>query len=94
MYGKLGNDYILSSETCALDTIGAEFIRDVEPGEMVVIIDGDIKSVKLKKLRTKNLSFEIIYLARPDSKLDGKSIYLLRREAGRNLAKECPVRVI
>ena len=90
--GKLGNDYILSSETCALDTIGAEFIRDVEPGEMVVIIDGEIKSVRTKEAETKSIClFEIIYFARPDSKLDGKSIYLLRREAGRKLAQECPV---
>ncbi|NLJ98601.1 MAG: amidophosphoribosyltransferase [Tissierellia bacterium] len=90
--GKLGNDYILSSETCAFDTIGAEFVRDVEPGEMVVIIDGEIKSVRTKEAQEKNICiFEIIYFARPDSKLDGKSIYLLRREAGRNLAKECPV---
>ncbi len=90
--GKLGNDYILSSETCAFDTIGAEFIRDVEPGEMVVIIDGEIKSVRTKKAEDKSIClFEIIYFARPDSKLDGKSIYLLRREAGRSLAKECPV---
>ena len=89
--GKLGNDYILSSETCALDTIGVEFIRDVEPGEMVVIIDGQIKSIRTKEAQKKRISlFEIIYFARPDSKLDGKSIYLLRREAGRNLARECP----
>ncbi len=89
--GKLGNDYILSSETCAFDTIGAKFVRDVEPGEMVVIIDGEIKSVRTKEAEAKNIClFEIIYFARPDSKLDGKSIYLLRREAGRNLAKECP----
>ncbi len=52
--GKLGNDYILSSETCALDTIGgAEFIRDVEPGEMVVIIDGQIKSIRTKEAEKK-----------------------------------------
>mgnify|MGYP001064791311 CR=1 FL=1 len=89
--GKLGKDYLLSSETCAFDTIGAEFVRDVEPGEMVVVIDGDIKSVRTKKAEPKNIClFEIIYFARPDSKLDGKSIYLLRREAGRSLAKECP----
>lgn len=89
--GKLGNDYILSSETCALDTIGAKFIRDVEPGEMVVIIDGQIKSIRTKEAEEKRISlFEIIYFARPDSKLDGRSIYLLRREAGRNLARECP----
>ena len=91
--GKIGNDYILASETCALDTIGAEFVRDVEPGEMVVIIDGEIKSVRTKQAETKSIClFEIIYFARPDSKLDGKSIYLLRREAGRNLAKECPAK--
>ncbi|GFN34961.1 amidophosphoribosyltransferase [Tepidimicrobium xylanilyticum] len=90
--GKLGKDYILSSETCALDTIGAQFVRDVNPGEMVVIIDRDIKSIKTKEADNKNIClFEIIYLARPDSKLDGKSIYRLRREAGRNLAREHPV---
>lgn len=89
--GKLGKDYILSSETCALDTIGAKFVRDVEPGEMVVIIDGQIKSIRTMEAREKKISlFEIIYYARPDSKLDGKSIYLLRREAGRRLARECP----
>ena len=89
--GKLEEDYILSSETCALDTIGAEFVRDVEPGEMVEIIQGEIKSLRTKKPEAKNIClFEIIYFARPDSKLDGKSIYLIRREAGRNLAKECP----
>lgn len=89
--GKLGKDYILSSETCALDTIGANFVRDVEPGEMVVIIDGDIKPIRTKESKCKSIClFEIIYLARPDSKLDGKSIYLLRREAGRNLAREHP----
>ena len=87
--GKLKEDYILSSETCALDTIGAEFIRDVEPGEMVVIIDGEIKSVKTKEQKRKSIClFEAIYYARPDSKLDGSSIYLIRREAGRQLAKE------
>jgi len=68
--GKLGDDYILSSETCALDTIGAEFVRDVEPGEMVVIIDGQIKSIRTKEAREKRISlFEVIYFARPDSKL-------------------------
>ncbi|NLW22709.1 MAG: amidophosphoribosyltransferase [Tissierellia bacterium] len=89
--GKIGNDYVLSSETCAFDTVGAEFIRDVEPGEMVVIIDGEIKSIRTMEPKGKSIClFELIYLARPDSKIDGKSIYLLRREAGRNLAKECP----
>ncbi|HHV38867.1 MAG TPA: amidophosphoribosyltransferase [Tepidimicrobium sp.] len=89
--GRLGNDYILVSETCALDTIGAEYVRDVEPGEMVVVMDGEMRSIRARKAKKKNIClFEIIYFARPDSKLDGKSIYLLRRKAGRNLAKECP----
>ncbi len=89
--GKLGESYVLSSETCALDTIGGKFIRDVEPGEMVEIVDGKLKSINTKEPQAKRIClFEIIYFARPDSKLDGKSIYLIRREAGRNLAKECP----
>ncbi len=87
--GKLGNDYVLSSETCAFDTIGAEYVRDVEPGEMVVIIDGEIKSVNTKKREKKSIClFEVIYYARPDSKLDERSIYLIRRESGRQLAEE------
>ncbi|SHH33481.1 amidophosphoribosyltransferase [Sporanaerobacter acetigenes] len=89
--GKLGKDYILSSETCALDTIGAEFFRDVEPGEMVVIKDGKIKSIKSEKIYDKKFCiFEFIYLARPDSKIDGVSVYLARREAGKLLAKASP----
>lgn len=89
--GKLGDDYILSSETCALDTIGAEFFRDVEPGEMVVIKDGKIKSIKSEKIYDKKFCiFEFIYLARPDSKIDGVSVYLARREAGKLLAKASP----
>lgn len=89
--GKLGDNYILSSETCAFDTIGATYIRDVEPGEMVVISDGELKSIKSGKEYNKKLCiFELIYMARPDSKIDGKTIYLARRKAGQILAKECP----
>lgn len=89
--GKLGQDYILSSESCAFDTIGAEFVRDIEPGEMVVIKDGEIKSIKSEnKCDRKHCIFEFIYFARPDSKIDGKSVYLARREAGKILARECP----
>ena len=86
--GKLGDDYILASESCAFDTIGAEFIRDIEPGEVVVIDDKGIRTIS-KKLSKRNLClFELIYFARPDSLLDGKSIYLSRIEAGRQLARE------
>ncbi len=90
--GKMNDDYVLASETCALDTIGAEYVRDVDPGEMVVIIDGGIKSIKTKESKKRSTClFEVIYYARPDSKLDSKSIYLIRREAGRALAKEHPI---
>ena len=90
--GKLGDDYILSSETCALDTIGAKFIRDVEPGEMVIIKEDSIESIKSDQKCDKKLCiFEFIYLARPDSKIDGISVYLARREGGKILAKEHPV---
>lgn len=86
--GKLGEDYIIASETCAFDTIGAEFIRDVEPGEIVVIDSEGIRSINLGKKDKKLCLFEIIYFARPDSKLDDKSIYLSRIEAGKQLARE------
>ncbi len=89
--GKLGNDYVISSETCAFDTMGAEFVRDVEPGEMVVFNDEGLKSMKTDDVKSKKMClFEFIYFSRPDSKFDGISIYLARREAGRILAKESP----
>ena len=86
--GKFGDDYILASETCAFDTIGADFIRDIEPGEVVVIDENGFRSIKQNKKETKHCLFEAIYFARPDSKVDGKSIYLSRIEAGRQLARE------
>ncbi|HZJ99635.1 MAG TPA: amidophosphoribosyltransferase, partial [Tissierellaceae bacterium] len=89
--GKLGNDYILASETCAFDTIGAEFIRDIEAGEIVVIDEKGLKSIKHESKKKRPCLFEIIYFARPDSKLDGKSIYLSRIEAGKLLAREAGV---
>lgn len=89
--GKLGEDYILASETCAFDTIGAEFIRDVEPGEIVVIDENGLESIRRKSYDKKLCLFEIIYFARPDSKLDNKSIYLSRIEAGKQLVVESPV---
>ena len=86
--GKFGDDYILASETCAFDTIGAEFIRDIEPGEIIFISDEGIKSIRKEKTDKRLCLFEIIYFARPDSKLDDKSIYLARIEAGKQLARE------
>ena len=75
--GKRDNAYFLSSETCALDTVGAEFVRDVEPGEVVTITKDGIKSDKsLCQKNTARCIFEYIYFARPDSKIDGMGCLL------------------
>ncbi|MCJ7855809.1 amidophosphoribosyltransferase [Lachnospiraceae bacterium NSJ-143] len=91
--GKRGNSYILSSESCALDSVGAEFVRDVEPGEIVVIDETGLHSIKTHcgKKKTALCIFELIYFARPDSYIEGISVYESRKEAGRQLALEHPV---
>lgn len=90
--GKLNNSYILASETCAFDAVNAEFIRDVEPGEVVVIDKDGLRSIKDNCSGTSNMCiFEFIYFARPDSIIEGASVYEARKEAGRLLAKEHPV---
>ena len=90
--GKRDNAYFLSSETCALDTVGAEFVRDVEPGEVVTITKDGIKSDKtLCQKNTARCIFEYIYFARPDSKIDGMGVYESRINAGKILAKTHPV---
>lgn len=88
--GKLNNSYILSSETCAFDGLGAEFVRDVEPGEIVVINDDGIKSIKTHcgKEKSRMCIFEYIYFARPDSYIEGVNVYEARKEAGRQLARQ------
>ena len=93
--GKRDNAYILASETCALDTIDAEFVRDVEPGEIVTIspdkgIESDM-SMCLPHNRHGRCIFEYIYFARPDSHIDGVSVYSSRIMAGRFLAMDSPV---
>ena len=90
--GKLEDGYVLSSESCALDVIGAKLIRDVKPGEIVIIDDDGIESIIYDDTKKKSLcSFEFVYFARPDSVLDGQSVYKSRIEAGKILAKEHPV---
>jgi len=87
--GKLGNSYVLASETCALDIIGAKFVRDVENGEIILIENDKLESIKPyppKKVRP--CVFEYIYFARPDSILDGKTAYEHRKNIGVELAKE------
>lgn len=93
--GKRDNAYILASETCALDTIGATFVRDVEPGEIVTItpqkgIESD-KSHCLPEDQEARCIFEYIYFARPDSHFDGVSVYQARIQSGRFLAMDSPV---
>ncbi len=87
--GKKGDDIVFASESCAFDIIGAKFIRDLEPGEIVVIYNGEIKSLHYKGEASKNLCiFEYIYFARPDSVIEGQFVYESRRLAGQLLAKE------
>lgn len=86
--GKLGSSYVFASETCAFDLIGAVYIRDVRPGEMIVISDQGMKRHQLAPSSQKLDVFEIIYFARPDSYLLGKSVYMMRRALGEQLAKE------
>ena len=87
--GKLGNSYVLASETCAFDIIGAKFVREVENGEIVLIENNEVKSIKpfpAKKVRP--CVFEYIYFSRPDSLIGGKTAYEHRKNIGRELAKE------
>ena len=90
--GKLGETHILASETCALDLIGADYIRDVEPGEILFIHKDKIESIKpFKRTPYAFCIFEYIYFARPDSNIFGNNVYLVRKQLGRQLAAEFPV---
>ena len=91
--GKIGKGYVFASETCALHTIGASFLREVNPGEMVVVNKNGLKSIKLAKATPKHDVFEYIYFARPDSVLNGKLIYSVRKNFGKQLALECKLNV-
>ena len=90
--GKIGDGYALSSETCALDIIGAEFVREIEPGEMVVIENGTVTSSHpFAPAKGRFCIFEHVYFSRPDSILGGRSVYETRRQIGVELAREAPV---
>ncbi len=87
-----GGGYVLASETCAFDTIGAEFVRDIDPGEMIVIDSNGMRSRIVVPSKGRALCiFEYIYFARPDSDIDGRNVHLVRKELGRQLAREHPV---
>lgn len=90
--GKLEGGWVVSSETCAFQLIGAEYIRDVEPGEVVTIDSHGLRSSRYSNFQKhKVCSMEYIYIARPDSDIDGCNVHNFRKEVGRRLAMECPV---
>ena len=91
--GKIGRSTVFASESCALDSIGATFIRDIEPGEIVVVDEKGVRSIRDNcNEETKSLCvFEFIYFARPDSVMDGSSVHIARKRAGAFLALEHPV---
>jgi len=90
--GRLGGATILASETCALDIIGAEFVRDVEPGEIVIVDRDGLRSIKPFTRAPRRLCiFEYIYFARPDSTMEGLNVYEVRKRIGAELACESPV---
>lgn len=89
--GKLGEGYVIASETCAFDTLGAEYIRDVEPGEVVTIDHHGIRSNLYSQFKHHCMcSMEYIYLARPDSDIEGCNVHAYRKETGKLLFKEAP----
>jgi amidophosphoribosyltransferase len=89
--GKLNGGYVFASETCAFHAIGAEFVREVEPGEMVVVDAEGLRSVQVAPATPKVDIFEFVYFARPDSVISGRSVHEVRRNFGLQLAKECPI---
>ncbi len=87
--GKLGNSYVLASETCALDIIGAKFLREVDNGEIVLIENNELQSLKpFPARKVRPCVFEYIYFSRPDSIINGKTAYEHRKNIGKELAKE------
>jgi amidophosphoribosyltransferase len=91
--GKLNGNYVLASETCALDLVEAQLVRELDPGEIVIISKEGIKSIQTSAnpKRRSFCIFEFIYFARPDSTIYGKNVYLTRKAHGRRLAQEAPV---
>jgi amidophosphoribosyltransferase len=90
--GKLDGAPILASETCALDIIGADFVRDVEPGEMIVATKDGIESYHpFRDVPRRFCVFEYVYFARPDSTVEGRNVYEVRKRIGEELAREAPV---
>jgi amidophosphoribosyltransferase len=90
--GKIGDQYVLSSETCAFDVTGATYEREVEPGELIIIDEEGLRSERFTQQSQRSIcSFEYIYFARPDSDIDGINVHQSRKSLGKQLAKESPV---
>ncbi|MEG0372213.1 MAG: amidophosphoribosyltransferase, partial [Clostridium sp.] len=90
--GKIKNSYVVASESCALTATGAEFVRDVEPGEILIINNEGVESLSFaEKSERSTCSFEYVYFARPDTTMDGINVNTARIEAGKKLFEECPV---
>ena len=90
--GRLGDSYILASETVALDVVGATFLRSVEPGELIIISPRGLRSLRpFETMRPRPCIFEHVYFSRPDSVVDGSSVYQVRKKIGAELARESPV---
>ncbi|MCD6099893.1 MAG: amidophosphoribosyltransferase [Candidatus Marinimicrobia bacterium] len=89
--GKLGNAVVFASETCALDLIGAEYKRDVNPGEMIIVDKSGLRSIQFEEPRPHYCIFEYVYFSRPDSRIFGEYVDKTRRKLGKNLAIESPV---
>ncbi|WP_371398577.1 amidophosphoribosyltransferase [Algimonas porphyrae] len=94
LIGRIGDSYVLASETCAFDMVGAEFIREVAPGEVVVINEDGIRSfTAFPNAEKRPCIFEFVYFARPDSIVGGKSVYEVRKRMGQRLAQETPAEI-
>src|SRR5690606_1565690 len=89
--GRLGEAWVIASESCAFDIIGAQFERDVQPGELIIVNDQGIHSEVLAPASRNLCAMEYVYLARPDSNLGGINVHTARKELGKQLARECPV---
>lgn len=89
--GRLSNGWVVASETAALDIVGASFIREVEPGELIMIDADGLRSRRFAEAEPKGCIFEYVYLARPDTTIAGRRVHAVRMEIGRRLAREFPV---
>jgi amidophosphoribosyltransferase len=89
--GRLERGWVVASETAALDIVGASFVREVEPGELIAIDENGLRSTRFGEVKRAGCVFEYVYLARPDTSINGKNVYDARVEMGRQLAREYPV---